>query len=533
MTRCAAALVIGLAGVGAAPPVVAGQDEPLRLAAVTYAGFAEVVPSGDLSRLIARAPLAPGEQVDPADVQVTAQLALDLLRDAGYPNARVTVTETAVSPQLVQLTITGEPGAAGYFGPIEITGNERVDDWLIRRYVAYRPGERFRLSLVRETRRRLALLGLFASVEIERVEDDAPPSEVRTRIHVEEQDHRRIDFSLGYGTEEQVSGQVEWRDVNFLGGARRLLILGRWSWLDRGLETELVEPYLFRPDLSLAFQGRAWSVDERLFDVLSLGGSATISHRAGPHDVFSLTYTHQYERSRVADAALVDPALRADLATLGLNVSTGVQAGLLSALQVDLIRDTRDVPADPRRGYRASMRLERAGGWLPGAFDYYAALADGQYLRPAAGVTLVLRARYGSIAATGPATGVPYFKRYFLGGAEDLRGWGRLEVSPLSEAGQPLGGQAFFATTAEVRVPILPALGAVVFADAGTAWRDAWTLRLNELQYDAGVGARYWSPIGLLRVDVGYQLTPIEALRMDGKPQDRRWRVHFGIGPAS
>jgi outer membrane protein insertion porin family len=373
-------------------------------------------------------------------------------------------------------------------------------------------------------------LGLFESVDIERIDDDSPTTDLRTRVRVVERDHRHIDFSLGYGTEEQLSGEVEWRDINFLGGARRLSVLGRWSWLDRGVRGDLLEPYLFRPDLSLGLRGEAWSLDERFFSVLSLGGGATISHRAGAHNVVSLTYTHRHEKSRVSDEALADPGLSGDLASMTTDGTTATQEGVLSAVQLDLARDTRDVPWDPRYGHVASLRLERAGGWLPGAFDYYTAAGDGRYYHTVRGLTLALRARYGSIAATSAMPVVPYFKRYFLGGAEDLRGWGRLEVSPLSNTGLPIGGQALFATTSEIRIPIVAKLGAVIFADAGNVWRDPWTLRIDDLKSNAGIGVRYWSPFGLLRFDLGYQLTPIEGLRIGGEPQDRRWRIHFSVG---
>jgi outer membrane translocation and assembly module TamA len=142
----------------------------------------------------------------------------------------------------------------------------------------------------------------------------------------------------------------------------------------------------------------------------------------------------------------------------------------------------------------------------------------------------VHRASYGAIGHTGDTPGVPFFKRYFLGGSENLRGWGRLEVSPLSETGTPLGGQAHLWASSEARVPIVGPVGAAAFLDAGNAWRQPWTLRPNDLRYSAGVGLRYRSPFGPLRLDVGYQLNPIHALRIGGEPQERRWRVHAGAG---
>lgn len=88
-----------------------------------------------------------------------------------------------------------------------------------------------------------------------------------------------------------------------------------------------------------------------------------------------------------------------------------------------------------------------------------------------------------------------------------------------------------FSTSGEIRFPIAGAVGAVVFVDAGNVWEDAWALSLD-VHSNAGVGVRYRSRFGLLRLDFAHQLTTVAGLRVDGKPEDRRWRMHFGIGHA-
>jgi len=127
---------------------------------------------------------------------------------------------------------------------------------------------------------------------------------------------------------------------------------------------------------------------------------------------------------------------------------------------------------------------------------------------------------------------VPFFKRYFLGGATNLRGWGRFEVSPLSDRGNPIGGHSFANVSAELRVPIRGKLAAVLFADGGNVWSSPWDFNFNDLRYDVGPGLRYATPIGPLRIDVGVQLNPIEGLLVNGKKQTRPVRVHFSIGQA-
>jgi outer membrane translocation and assembly module TamA len=105
-------------------------------------------------------------------------------------------------------------------------------------------------------------------------------------------------------------------------------------------------------------------------------------------------------------------------------------------------------------------------------------------------------------------------------------------VSPLSGSGLPIGGHSFASFTTELRVPIAGKLGGVFFMDAGNVWRNPWDINLNDLRYDIGPGLRYNTPVGPLRLDVGFQLNPIDGLIVDGAPQKRSFRIHFSIGQA-
>ncbi len=126
---------------------------------------------------------------------------------------------------------------------------------------------------------------------------------------------------------------------------------------------------------------------------------------------------------------------------------------------------------------------------------------------------------------------MPFFKRYFLGGASNLRGWGRFEVSPLVD-GKIVGGSSFLNMSTELRASVWRNLGVVLFLDAGNVWTNPWDLNLDDLRYDIGPGLRFKTPVGPFRFDVGYQLNPIPGLLVDGKEQKRPLRFHFSIGQA-
>jgi outer membrane protein insertion porin family len=366
------------------------------------------------------------------------------------------------------------------------------------------------VDALQESQRRLTRLGLFDSVDIAVVNPESLTSAVATRVSVMERDPTQLTYSFGYGSEERAYGEAVWRHLNFLGGGRTLSMRGKWSWLDRGGEAAFRQPYLFGSRLAFTASTYVWHFDEEPYESLSRGGRAGLIHEAG-RTTFTGTYIHEFLSVQV------------------LRQAQDEQQGLLSAVQFNAERDASVQSAETTRGYVVAARLEHAGGWLPGSFHYVSVFGDGRYYRALARTTLAGRIQYGSMVPNGPRSNVPFSKRYFLGGADSLRGWGRLEVSPLSAAGLPLGGQSLFAITGELRVSLAGPVGAVVFADAGKVWEDAWALS-RDLHSDGGIGFRYRSPFALLRFDVAYQFTTVAGLQISDDRRDRRWRIHFGIG---
>jgi outer membrane translocation and assembly module TamA len=200
----------------------------------------------------------------------------------------------------------------------------------------------------------------------------------------------------------------------------------------------------------------------------------------------------------------------------------------------DITRNTTTSLLDARSGYMLTGHVEQAGKWLWGTYNYWAAGAEGRHFLPLGEQAVVAsRLRFGSLVPTDDlGENVPFYKRYFLGGASSIRGWGRYEISPLSGFGFPIGGMSMLEGSTELRVPIKGKLGAAAFFDFGNVWADSWSLDVRDLRYAAGPGIRYETPIGPARFDVGYQLNPIEGLLVNGAPQKRRIRMHFSIGQA-
>jgi outer membrane protein assembly complex protein YaeT len=511
--------------------IVVDEGKPLRVAAVELENF-DVLPDRSRDALVSALPLEPGDPLDLGEAARSRQLAVEALGDHGYPFAEVSA-DRREAPGGARVVLRANPGQQSFFGPIHISGNSGVDDEIVRRALAYRPGELFRATRIRQSLRQLSALELFRDADIGLEPADASSVDVPTRVTVVERNPNRFEVSGGFGSDEMVHGEVAWRHVNFFGDGRKAGARARMSWLDSGVEATFLQPYFLSPRLSLGVRGQAWLVDEQAFRAVTRGGQATLARSLGPDATVSATLSQQFQRSRIADEAIADSALREELIALGLDPMTGEQAGRLSALTLEGVLLKVDEPLSPARGYAATLRLEQAGGWLPGTYRYFSVIGDLRaYFTPRERVTVAVRARHGSIDPFGPDSDVPFFKRFFVGGATSLRGWGRSQVAPLSSTGLPIGGHSMFETSAELRITAWNGLGVAAFVDAGKVWRDRWTARLGDLLYDAGPGVRYAAPFGLVRIDFAYQLNRLEGLRIDSERQTSRWRVQLGIGHA-
>jgi outer membrane translocation and assembly module TamA len=246
-----------------------------------------------------------------------------------------------------------------------------------------------------------------------------------------------------------------------------------------------------------------------------------------------VSFATEESSSTISDEALNDPTLRDDLIALGLDPTTGRQEGVSNGILLDFQHSTADNLLNARRGYQLAIHAESAGRVLPGSYNYYSLAWDARHYLPLSeSLIFANRVQVGNIDQAGEdPSNVPFSKKFFLGGAANIRGWGRYEISPLS-SGFPIGGNSMFAFTTELRAVLRGNLGGVVFLDAGNVWTSGWTIRLDDLRYAAGTGLRYLTPVGPVRFDIGWQLNPIPDLLIDGEPQSRAWRMHFSIGQA-
>ncbi len=510
------------------------EGAPVQVVAVTLVGF-EVLPAGRLADLQKRLPLPLGKPRDRQAVVTAHEAAVNELRDHGYPYARVITTEDdGASGKDATVTFTAEPGVLARFGEIAIAGNNSVGDDVIRRQLTIKPGNLYRRSVMQDTQRRLYSMELFQFVNVEALNPEDQRPDVPMRVTVAEGRHQRVNGGIGYGTEERGRVDGEYRHVNFLGGARSFGSRARWSSRDRGVRLDLNQPYFFHPKLSLGGEGQRWYTYTPAYNSVVTGARLSLTRRASARFSWTVFTASEQNESSIAQNVLDDPLLYNDLVALGLDPTTGKQAGTLGTVGFDLQRSTTDSVLDARRGYQFGVHLENAGAVLPGSFNYTAMSGDARLFVPVGRYIVVAnRLQVGTIrAADDDPTQVPFAKKYFLGGATSVRGWGRFEVSPLSSSGLPIGGNSLMALSSEVRARLKGNLGGVLFIDSGNVWMDDGGFSATDLKTSVGMGLRYATPVGPIRIDVGRQLNRIDGLIVRGQPEARRWRIHFSIGQA-
>ncbi len=518
------------------------QGPPVTIDRVEMYGF-DVLDAEDQAAVQERVSLAAGRRRMQGDVRNTRNATLAVLQERGYAYANVSVLESEGSEAgRVALYVVAEPGPQATFGTITVRGNHGVSDGRVKSLLTMKEGQEFRISRVTESQRRLYNREIFQFVTVNAEPGQEAGAPVPVDIVLTQAKPLRLSITPGYGSEEKARITTTLRHLNFFGGARTAQATLRWSSLDRGVRANFEEPSLFRRGVSFSLGGQYWYANEPAYQQTTRGGRMTLARQFERSDpvqrrqsltTMSATLVHEWEEYTISGVALDDPTFYDDLIALGLNPLTGQDSGRLVAMSFDVQHNTTPNLLDARSGYLVQVHVEQAGQWLPGNWNYREYTAEARKYQTLGNLVLAGRARAGTIDASGVlARNVPFFKRYFLGGSGSLRGWGRFEVAPLTLRGNPIGGHSMFETSGELRIPAFGPLSAVLFVDAGNVWYESFDFDLGDLRVAVGPGLRYRTPIGPVRVDLGYQLTRIEDLLIGGEPEPRRWRIHFSIGQA-
>ncbi len=444
-----------------------------------------------------------GSVYSPKQLRDDAKAVADAYGSGGYVDLVILPEGAPAGPALIDVTYKIEEGDRSFVNRINIEGNTRTKDKVIRREVLVAPGDVFNTVRVDVTKKRLENLGYFAKVETYPEETDIPGRKDLT-ILLQEKRTGSLSFGGGFSTVDKLVGFVELTQGNFdlfnwpsfTGGGQKFRVRLQYGTQRRDFILTLTEPYFLDRRLSLTgqlFYNEA-NYLSALYDQRNYGFMFELRKPINSYMYLTLGYTLQdVDIFNVAGSA---PDF------IQSQKGSFVESKIFSSA----VYDSRDNALLSHRGQRITFSPMIAGGFLGGDTQIYGLDLEGsQYFHLPKDLILLINGEIATVNQWGNGTEVPIFERLFLGGSNNLRGFPFREVGP-QENGEPIGGQSMWRTTVELTFPIIEKARGAVFYDTGFVNSSAWSFGFNHIASDIGIGLRLDLPIGPLRLDYGYPI---------------------------
>jgi outer membrane protein insertion porin family len=446
--------------------------------------------------------LKEGSVYSPKQLRDDAKAVADAYGSGGYVDLVITPEGTPAGPALIDVHYTIEEGTRSFVNRVNIEGNTRTKDKVIRREVLVAPGDVFNTVRVDTTKKRLENLGYFAKVETYPEETDIPGRKDLT-ILVQEKRTGSLSFGGGFSTVDKLVGFAELTQGNFdifkwpsfTGGGQKFRLRLQYGTERKDFILTVTEPYFLDRRLSLtgqAFYNEANYLSSQ-YNQRNYGFLSELRKPINAYLYATLGYLLQD-----VDIFNVDPSASAFIQS---QKGSSVESKVYSSL----VLDTRDNPLLSRRGQRVTFSPMITGGFLGGDTQVYGFDIEGsQYFRLPKDTILLINGEISTVSQWGAGNQVPIYERLFLGGSNNLRGFPFREVGPKDENGEPTGGQSMARATIEWTFPIIEKARGALFYDMGFVNSEAWSFGFNNMASDIGVGIRLDLPIGPLRLDYGY-----------------------------
>ena len=484
-----------------------------RTRSVTVSGNAALA----TDELMKRVRLAPGKPYSPALAESDRQALLAAYNDQGFLWAQVAVRvgspdEAHSYPIEFQI----REGTRSFVERILVLGNERTRSSVINKRIRLKENEPISLGKMLQTQQGLYRLGVFDQVRVaqQNSESTAPFQDVVIRL--QESKRFTVRYGLGYQEREKLRGTLEFTHENLFGMARRAQIRFRGSSIEQQVLFSLQQPQ-FRPipvDSNFTFSflnKKDVSFDSRRFNI-----SYQFSHPFGGHNWGMLRYNFknvQILNSQVSESDLA----RQD------------SPGQFSTFSAAFITDTRDNYLDPTKGFFSSTdfgvtpRLLSSDGFL-------SFFTQNSYYRMLPGSLLLAGSlRFGAAHSLEKDPYLPISERFFAGGSSSLRGFDTDYAGPLDpESNKPLGGNALFVGSMEIRIPVFSFVHIAGLYDTGNVFRTISDINFSGFSHTLGGGLRIKTPFGPLRADYGYNLNLSSDLRQRGL---KRGHFFITVGP--
>lgn len=457
-----------------------------------------------------------GQPALAAEVLAGQGRVLESLRGQGFALAKVATPVATLDPaaQVLDVAYTVETGPRVDLGPIGIGGLDRVDPAFVRRRLLVAQGERFDPARIEKARQDLAQLGVFATVRARAAEQVDAAGQLPIEFDVTERPRRAVGFTAAYSTDLGASVGATWQHRNLFGQAEQLNLGAAVTQLggsaSRGIgynaTAALIKPDVFRRNQSVQVNLQAVRESLDAYDRTAVLAGTTLSRKFA--EVWTGSVGVQAQQSQIRQER-VDRSYTLLGVPLGLRYDSTGPEGLF----------------EPTRGVKAAavvtptQVLSGAGS----AFTILQVSASTYVNLGAPGRSvLALRGLVGSVQGA-TTFDLPPDQRFYAGGGGTVRGYKYQSIGPRFASGRPTGGTSITTGTVEFRQRFGESFGAALFVDAGQVDTSSTSFG-GDIRAGAGVGARYYTPIGPIRLDV--------AVPLNKQRGDDAFQLYIGIGQA-
>ncbi len=467
-------------------------------------------------KLSAAAGLKTGAPYNDVDISDARFRVLEYLTAKGYANVDVVVARS-IDNYKAALTFTVSTGKKEVFGRTIIRGNRMTRYEVIRRELQYREGEPYSISAISGVRQRLYKLGLFTSVDVEAIDGGDDKKDIL--INVTEGESGSVEFGVGYADVEHFRGFVQVGYNNLWGLDKQVTLRTEASTLERRVILQYREPWFMGINLPfrtffLYENKRELNPDNH--EILYRLNRYTVTAGFEKKLSDSLKGELYYEFDVVNTTDVLPDVILS-------HEDTGTLA--ISSIKPALVFDTRDNPFDPKKGVFAGISLKAASFLLFSQTNFVKLeLYGSNFQKLSNRIVLAFSARGGVAYGYHKTIELPIVERFFLGGRSTVRGYAQDTLGPKGSDGNPTGGNAYLMGNLEFRTSVGKGFGIVPFLDMGNVWQKAGQMDPGKLKYTTGLGLRYSTPVGPLRVDYGYKL--------NRQPGESHGEIHFSIGQA-
>lgn len=384
------------------------------------------------------------------------------------------------------VAFTLKQGPEATLGEVNFTGQQTVNDSYLQKTVPWKPGDCFRQSKVEDLRGTLFQSGLFSGVDIALPKSPNADGRIDMTVQVTERPHRSFNAGMTYYSDEGPGISLGWKHRNLLGGAELLDAVLKVSSIEQSLQTTLTSPYFLRKDQKLLINAGIKSEDTDAYESDAITAGVAVSRALNRR--LSVSTGVNFTYSQITDNLTLDQQ----------------DYGLISFPQT-IAYDTRNNPLDARRGWFIEADAEPYFNTLGSAAPFVKMSATVRHYQSLGDNTvLALRAKAGAIQGATLAD-VPADERFYTGGSGSVRGFAYQSIGP-QRGGDPTGGRGVAEGTFEVRHKFNDDYGAVAFVDAGSLTEES-TPDFSQVSVGAGVGLRYYTAVGPIRLDVATPLS--------------------------